>query len=106
MKSWGAKVNDRAIKDVLVRTVVEAQGLKATELANLFLDDLSPEEARAVRHREDLDLPRLMRELVEDGELVEVEYVLPTMNYRAKSFFLPRNSEVVVISNSHAQKIV
>ena len=42
------------------------------------------------------DISQLLEELVQAGEIIEVEYILPYMDYRLKSFYLPRGSEVKV----------
>ena len=41
------------------------------------------------------ELPSVIAEMVQDGDLVEVEYLLPSMDYRVKSFILPKNTKVV-----------
>ena len=70
--------------DKLVCQVVEEkQGCKATELA------ADVRIATAGR-----DLPEAIERLVEKGELLEIEYVLPTLNFRIKSFLLPKGTEI------------
>ena len=72
------------IKAMLIKAVYDAQGCKATELvAQINFHGLQNQE-----------VPQLIVELVADGELVEVEYVLPTIPYRIKSFLLPQGSQV------------
>jgi hypothetical protein len=46
------------------------------------------------------NLPQTLEDLVKDGQLVEVEYVLPNMSWRAKSFYLPAGTKVRVINNA------
>lgn len=75
-------------KSLIVSTIVERQGLKATELASVPDLVLSGWE-----------VPELVDELVRDGQLVEVEYVLPYMDWRVKSFLLPPGTKVGV--NNH-----
>lgn len=43
------------------------------------------------------DLPVLIDQMVKDRELVEVEYIVPCMSYRIKSFYLPAGSEIVSV---------
>lgn len=50
------------------------------------------------------DLPQKLEDLVKDGQLVEVEYVLPNMSWRAKSFYLPAGTKVRVINNAEEPK--
>jgi len=69
-------------KDAICQHVAEAQGCKATELA--------------VALWQAEDLSSLIAELVSEGRLTEVEYVLPNLNYRAKSFLLPGNTSITL----------
>ena len=81
---------DNPVKQA-IREIVEArQGCKATELV-VFLTEEHPELLVMLG-----ETPEAIEELVHEGELVEVEYVLPTMDYRVKGFLLPRGSQVVV----------
>lgn len=70
--------------DKLVCQVVEEkQGCKATELA--------ADVRIATSGR---DLPSAIQRLVFAGDLVEIEYILPKLNFRIKSFLLPKGTEV------------
>ena len=60
-------------------------GLKATELP-----------ARLPIPIEGVDLVALIQELIDEGSLIEIEYVLPGMPYRAKSFLLPAGTYVSI----------
>lgn len=51
---------------------------------------LCAEELRIIEQ----DILALILEMVDEGELVEVDYVLPNLNYRIKSFLLPKGTEV------------
>ena len=42
------------------------------------------------------DLPMLLEEMVSEGHIREIEYILPQMDYRTKSFYLPAGTEVTV----------
>lgn len=79
------------VKDRLVEEIVSAQGIKGPHLA----------AAEDILSMEDFDFPQVLDELVAEGRVVEVEYVLPTMSYRAKSFFLPAGTKVRVIGEHH-----
>jgi hypothetical protein len=75
------------IKQLIVERVSEKAGLKAVHLAS--------EEDIVLACK---DLPSICEELVEEGRLVEVEYVLPEMDWRIKSFYLPAGTVVRVRS--------
>lgn len=66
------------LKTKIAERVFELQGCKAVELCAM-------EELVASNS----DLPAILEEMVSEGKLVEVEYLLPNMNYRIKSFLLP-----------------
>ena len=73
----------RKVKDRLVAIVEQQQGCKAMRLAM---------DAAHLPFTEGEDFPELLQELIDAGELVEVEYVLPNLDFRAKSFLLPAGS--------------
>ena len=74
-------------KQMIVDTVTQKQGCKATELMG---------ERAVVQAMLDAnsDTITAIEDLVKSGELVEIEYILPTIPYRIKSFLLPRGSSV------------
>ena len=72
-------------EQLIVKIVEDHQGLKATELAVLVGDNKATVGLLG-------DFPLILDKLVSEGKLVELEYVLPSMNYRAKSFILPANT--------------
>lgn len=41
-----------------------------------------------------VDVPVLLEKLVDEGSLIEVEYVLPTMDYRTKSILFPKGTDI------------
>lgn len=45
-------------------------------------------------HKDGFNVIDLIDEMVKAGDLVEVEYILPTMNYRVKSFLLPKGTKI------------
>jgi len=81
-------------KQVIVDTVTDVQGCKATELIAHVAGRL---EEEFPQH----DFMRALNELLESGELEEVEYVLPQMDYRTKSFLLPKNTQIFLGSDSN-----
>jgi len=48
------------------------------------------------------DILCFIDQLVSEGEIVEVEYILPSMNFRIKSLYLPKGAEVRVNSSGRA----
>lgn len=89
-------------KKLMVRAVTERQGLKLLDLLTQILDEdfVTDEQRRSLMKQEEYHLPDLISELVSEGELVEVEYSLKNLPYRAKSFLLPKETQVRVIPES------
>lgn len=75
-------------KTAFLTAVVGLQGGKAVEVLS-HMASRSPEALESFH-------PDLPDELVREGKLVEVEYTLPTMAYKVKSFFLPAGTVVRV----------
>lgn len=74
--------------DRIVEQVENMQGCKATELAaEVSLISVFAEH----RHTD------LVEEAIRSGRLIELEYALPEMSYRMKSFLLPARSTQVAI---------
>jgi hypothetical protein len=49
-------------------------------------------------------LPEMVEELIEEGRLVEVEYTLPQLSFRLKSFLLPPGTQVTQVRNAAVVK--
>ncbi len=83
------KLDDTKMTAVVLQAV--SSGVKATELAVQLAQHASSEPERYLA---------LVQQLIEDGEIVEIEYVLPDMPYRTKSFYLPKGAKVTVPPNA------
>lgn len=70
--------------DLVVQTVINVNGCKATELPIHLKEKLLEIDS----------LTDAIQAAVNQGRLVEVEYVLPHQRYRVKSFLLPAGTEV------------
>lgn len=85
-------MNIETIKDTIVNVVTRIQGCKAVHLAcetEIIKLDLG-----------DRNLPDLVEELIEEGRLVEVEYILPNLSFRLKGFLLPPGTSIPRIRNA------
>ena len=86
------------LKRVVIDSVTSRQGCKATELCvdEIVVKAFVEYVAGCSMTREQAGtLPDLLEELVKEGNLVEVEYVLPMLDCRIKSFLLPANTKVM-----------
>lgn len=84
-------ITKEELKNKIVEVITEVQGCKATELVTKSQFGLDMIQGLEVH-----DLPTLLAELLHERRLVEVEYVLPQLNFRAKSFLLPAGVEVKI----------
>ena len=82
------------MRDAILKVVSSSQGIKNVDLALKVLTELLPSsEFKAEQVMEELE------KLVNEGEVIEIEYVLPEMNYRIKSFYLPKGTKLYVNKN-------
>ena len=79
-------MNKDYLKDLVVQIVSEVQGCKATELVYEIVRRVEDADRTALLDG-DYDFPDLVEEMITEGLLVEVEYVLPTE--KTNSFLLP-----------------
>jgi hypothetical protein len=77
-------------QELLVRRITELQGCKATELVS------DEEVVKALMVNDDISLLDALDAIVTTNRIVEIEYVLPELDFRVKSFYLPANTQVRV----------
>ncbi len=85
---------EQIVEDLIVDAVSSSQGLKAVELPGIIYDRLYRDNNTI--SDEDFDIPLIINRMVIEKKIVEVQYVLPTMQYRMKSFLLPAGTAVNV----------
>ena len=76
------------VKECLVIEVTKTQGCKLTEL--ITRDCVVKLTNRPTE---------LINELIDEGKLVEIEYVLPELEFRVKSYLLPSGTKVLQVKN-------
>jgi len=80
----------------IVEKVYQSGPLKGTELIPAII-----QENKDDLNLDDYDMIHLLDELVNSGKLIEIEYVLPKMDYRAKSMYFPIGTDMTIIKMSH-----
>ena len=83
------------LKKLIIDRVTERQGCKAMELMGdgklmKFLDSYGP----GLPSKEFM---AALSELIEDEQLIEIEYTIPALPWRAKSFLLPGGSSATIV---------
>lgn len=86
------------VKEYLLGIVATYPGIKATELVTKVAGELYNDSNSSSDGRADVleSVPEVLESLVKDGSLVEVEYVVPSMSYRVKSMYFPKDTGVQV----------
>ncbi len=84
------RTDEEKIRQEITKLVTERQGCKATELAVAAVRTL----INRVDARELDKIPDIIDQMIREKELLEVEFVLPMMDWRCKSFLLPKGTEV------------
>lgn len=79
---------EEIIRKIVLDNVEDKQGVKATLLAVKVASGALPYTP------DDYDLPNLLDKMVRAGEIVEIEYILPSMPERIKSFLLPAGTKI------------
>lgn len=84
-------------KPDIVKSVMEnvEAGIKQTELVVKVVSDLFKGEDGGIESDFD-SIVSVIKELIDRGEILELEYTLPHLSYRIKSFLLPKGSSITV----------
>lgn len=94
-------MTDDEIKNVILEVVYNLTPVKSVDLVIAVADKLRQLDRRLDRHRLD-SIPRYIEELVTSKDIVEIEYILPTMRYRIKSLYFCKDTVVRVPNSSVA----
>jgi hypothetical protein len=76
------------LKQVILESVNGSTGVRGVELALTVLNKTMPHYFEPPLYQEALE------ELVNEGEILELEYTLPEMDYRIKSIFFPKGTQI------------
>lgn len=82
------------LKQAIVEEVNQLRSCKTIELVTALVESLSE---WCGEH----DLLDVIDEMIISGQLVEVQYVLPDMDYRVKSILFPGGTEIVRKENDN-----
>lgn len=94
-----------AIHKFLTSKVNEKYGIKGTELIVEFVSaHMEGKLEPNVPHDLVVDYTEELNELVQQGDLVEIEVVLPDSAYRARSMYFPRGTEITVVLHANSPK--
>lgn len=91
------------LKESILKAVENgSKGVQVVTDAVVMLSEQGWSMDRLLSEASAASLPEVLEQMVKDGEIVEVEYVLPGSN-RVKSFYLPKGTDVKVNSSVHQQ---
>ena len=85
------------MKEKIIELVNDCGPIKATELIVKLIEIHDISQNNLI-----LDI---LNELVKNGDIIEVEYTLPQMNYRIKSLYFPKRTEIQIINNHETRKL-
>ena len=80
-------------KEAILTSVNTRQGITAVELVLNCMSFIGPSQFEEVEYTFQL------AELVSNKEIVELEYILPQMDYRIKSIYFPKGTKIYVSNN-------
>ena len=80
-----------ALRDEAIRLVSDLQGIKGVDLVLGLAIFSADGNANAD------EITKTISDLVNEGEIVEIEYVLPLLAFRTKSFYLPKGTEAHLV---------
>lgn len=96
----GEDENEKALRELILQRV--GSGCKATELVAFLATELlsNPEHVK-IKERyagDDGNEPmfQIIDRLIAEGEIIEIEYILPSATHTIKSFYLPKGSVVTL----------
>lgn len=88
-----------SLKEAIIEAVTRMQGCKTMDL-------FGDEDVLGLLSTEiEMSLSEVVQILVNEGELVEVEYILPARDYRIKSFLLPKGTKVVMFKSQERARL-
>lgn len=77
-------------KDLIVKVVEDHIGIKDIEL----VVEVTKQSAETPFNIDAYE--RALRELVDDGDIREIEYIIPSDDYRVHRWYIPRDTVVVL----------
>ena len=86
-------ITESQIKEAILKAVAGYPGIKGTELIC----------ADGVVRGVGVDVVALLNLMVFNRELVEVEYVLPDSNYRIRSLYFPKDTQILMPEASRGE---
>lgn len=81
---------------IIIETVERLNGCKATELAARVTEEVFKRGEQQLP----FDFVEILQKIIDRGDLEEVEYILPNLSFRTKSFVLPKGTQIFLGSNS------
>lgn len=77
-----------SMRETILHLVKAYQGMKGVDLSITAMGIIGP------AHFKSSEFLTTISELVKEGELIEIEFTFPGMEYRMKSFFLPKGTVI------------
>jgi hypothetical protein len=81
------------LRKAIVDCINQNHGIKAVKLAMNVMSVINPQRFHAEDYHKEID------SLVADGEIIELEYMVPEIEYRIKSIYFPKGTKIVSYSS-------
>lgn len=75
------------LRETILALINANSGLKAVELVCKVMGVVNPLMFKNIEYQDTLE------QLLKEGEIVELEYILPQLNYRVKSLYFPKGTK-------------
>ena len=84
------------VRQLIIDTVNDTTGIKAVELICRVAPIIYESDCRLQG-----DITAMLEQLVKEGEVVELELLLPHANDRIKSMYFPKGTELRIMESNH-----
>lgn len=92
----------KIINDTIVNYICEKIAIKLVQIVSDLVYLLAMINKNIINYNNDLNIDLtdfnivdLINNLIKENKIVEIEYIVPDMNYRIKSILLPANTKII-----------
>jgi hypothetical protein len=93
----------KIVEEIVLSILKDYGAMKGTELVAMIVktictrDEHNESSSFITKELLSIPVPDVLNNLVANGQIREVEYVLPYMRYRTKSIYFPSTTEISIV---------
>ena len=93
----------KIVEEIVLNILKDYGAMKGTELVTMIIktictrDEHNESSSFITKELLSIPVPDVLNNLVANGQIREVEYVLPHMRYRTKSIYFPSTTEINIV---------